>query len=140
VKSHERGSFLGPTVIDHVAPTMDVYREEIFGPVLSVVRAKTLREAIDLINSNPYGNGTASFTSNGAAAREFERGVKVGLIGVNVPIPVPMAYYSFGGWKASLLGDRHIHGPEGVAFYTRAKVMTSRWPQVETGSGTMGSC
>lgn len=134
VKGHEKGFFLGPTVIDHVAPTMDVYREEIFGPVLSVVRVKTLHEAIDLINANPYGNGTAIFTASGAAAREFQRGVKVGMIGINVPIPVPMAYYSFGGWKASLFGDKHIHGAEGVSFYTRAKVVTSRWPHAETAS------
>lgn len=135
VKGHENGFFLGPTVIDHVASTMDVYREEIFGPVLSVLRAKTLREAIELINANPYGNGTAIFTSSGEAAREFQRGVKVGMIGINVPIPVPMAYYSFGGWKASLFGDKHIHGSEGVSFYTRAKVVTSRWPHVETAGG-----
>jgi malonate-semialdehyde dehydrogenase (acetylating) / methylmalonate-semialdehyde dehydrogenase len=135
VKDHEKGFFLGPTVIDHVTPSMDVYREEIFGPVLAVVRAQSVREAIDLINANPYGNGTAIFTSSGAAAREFQRGVKVGMIGINVPIPVPMAYYSFGGWKASLFGDRHVHGAEGVSFYTRAKVVTSRWPQRETSSG-----
>jgi malonate-semialdehyde dehydrogenase (acetylating)/methylmalonate-semialdehyde dehydrogenase len=135
VQGHEKGFFLGPTVIDHVTPAMDVYREEIFGPVLSVVRARSVREAIDLINANPYGNGTAIFTSSGAAAREFQRGVKVGMIGINVPIPVPMAYYSFGGWKASLFGDQHIHGAEGVAFYTRAKVVTARWPQPDTASG-----
>ena len=135
VKGHEKGFFLGPTVIDHVTPAMDVYREEIFGPVLAVVRAQSVREAIDLINANPYGNGTAIFTSSGAAAREFQRGVKVGMIGINVPIPVPMAYYSFGGWKASLFGDKHVHGAEGVSFYTRAKVVTSRWPQLETTSG-----
>jgi malonate-semialdehyde dehydrogenase (acetylating)/methylmalonate-semialdehyde dehydrogenase len=134
VKGHEQGFFVGPTVIDHVTPAMDVYREEIFGPVLSVVRAKSAREAIDLINANPYGNGTAIFTASGAAAREFQRGVKVGMIGINVPIPVPMAYYSFGGWKASLFGDKHVHGAEGVAFYTRAKVVTSRWPQQEAAS------
>jgi malonate-semialdehyde dehydrogenase (acetylating)/methylmalonate-semialdehyde dehydrogenase len=114
---------------------MDVYREEIFGPVLSVVRIETVDEAIDLVNANPYGNGTAIFTSSGEAARRFQRGVKVGMIGVNVPIPVPMAYYSFGGWKDSLFGDRHVHGPEGVAFYTRAKVVTARWPRVENASG-----
>jgi malonate-semialdehyde dehydrogenase (acetylating) / methylmalonate-semialdehyde dehydrogenase len=137
VKGHEKGFFLGPTVIDRVAPSMEVYREEIFGPVLSVVRAKTLHEAIDLINANPYGNGTAIFTSSGAAAREFHRRVKVGMIGINVPIPVPMAYYSFGGWKASLFGDKHVHGAEGVSFYTRAKVVTARWPHVEmAGSAT----
>lgn len=135
VKGHEKGFFLGPTVIDHVTPIMDVYREEIFGPVLSVVRAESIQDAIQLINANPYGNGTAIFTSSGAAAREFQRSVKVGMIGINVPIPVPMAYYSFGGWKASLFGDKHVHGPEGVSFYTRAKVVTSRWPHVEAASG-----
>jgi malonate-semialdehyde dehydrogenase (acetylating)/methylmalonate-semialdehyde dehydrogenase len=135
VPGHENGFFLGHTVIDRVAPTMDVYREELFGPVLSVLRVPTLRDAIDLINSNPYGNGTALFTSSGEAARTFQRGVKVGMIGINVPIPVPMAYYSFGGWKASLFGDRHIHGPEGVSFYTRAKVVTSRWPQSDAARG-----
>jgi malonate-semialdehyde dehydrogenase (acetylating)/methylmalonate-semialdehyde dehydrogenase len=128
---HEQGFFLGATVIDQVAPQMDVYQEEIFGPVLSVLRAATLEEAIELINANPYGNGTAIFTSSGAAAREFQRQVKVGMIGINVPIPVPMAYYSFGGWKNSLFGESHIHGPEGVAFYTQAKVVTARWPQAE---------
>jgi malonate-semialdehyde dehydrogenase (acetylating) / methylmalonate-semialdehyde dehydrogenase len=136
VKGYEKGFFLGPTVIDHVTPSMDVYREEIFGPVLSVLRAQSVREAIDLINANPYGNGTAIFTSSGAAAREFQRRVKVGMIGINVPIPVPMAYYSFGGWKASLFGDKHVHGAEGVSFYTRAKVVTSRWPRLEPPSGT----
>ncbi len=131
VPGHENGFFVGPTVIDKVRPEMDVYREEIFGPVLSVVRADTVEAAIDLVNSNPYGNGTAIFTSSGESARRFQRGVNVGMIGVNVPIPVPMAYYSFGGWKDSLFGEHHIHGPEGVSFYTRAKVITSRWPHVE---------
>jgi malonate-semialdehyde dehydrogenase (acetylating)/methylmalonate-semialdehyde dehydrogenase len=131
VPGYENGFFVGPTVVDQVTPEMDVYREEIFGPVLSVVRADTVDAAIDLINANPYGNGTAIFTSSGEAARRFQRGVKVGMIGINVPIPVPMAYYSFGGWKDSLFGQSHIHGPEGVAFYTRAKVITSRWPHVE---------
>jgi malonate-semialdehyde dehydrogenase (acetylating)/methylmalonate-semialdehyde dehydrogenase len=131
VPGYEKGFWVGPTVIDKVRPEMDVYREEIFGPVLSVVRADTVDAAIDLVNSNPYGNGTAIFTSSGEAARRFQRGVNVGMIGVNVPIPVPMAYYSFGGWKDSLFGEHHIHGPEGVSFYTRAKVITSRWPHVE---------
>jgi malonate-semialdehyde dehydrogenase (acetylating)/methylmalonate-semialdehyde dehydrogenase len=135
VAGHENGFFVGPTVIDRVAPEMDVYREEIFGPVLSVVRADDVDAAIALINSNPYGNGTAIFTSSGEAARRFQRGVNVGMIGVNVPIPVPMAYYSFGGWKDSLFGDKHVHGPEGVSFYTRAKVVTSRWPHVEHATG-----
>ncbi len=134
VKGHEKGFFIGPTVIDAVRPEMEVYREEIFGPVLSVVRARTVDEAINLINANPYGNGTAIFTSSGESARRFQRGVKVGMIGINVPIPVPLAYYSFGGWKDSLFGDQHIHGPEGVSFYTRAKVVTSRWPHVEQAS------
>jgi malonate-semialdehyde dehydrogenase (acetylating) / methylmalonate-semialdehyde dehydrogenase len=134
VGGHEDGFFVGPTVIDRVRPEMDVYREEIFGPVLTVVRADDVDEAIALINANPYGNGTAIFTSSGAAARRFQRGVRVGMIGINVPIPVPMAYYSFGGWKDSLFGDHHIHGPEGVSFYTRAKVVTSRWPKPASGS------
>jgi malonate-semialdehyde dehydrogenase (acetylating)/methylmalonate-semialdehyde dehydrogenase len=137
VDGHEQGFFVGPTVIDRVRPEMDVYREEIFGPVLTVVRAESVDEAIALINANPYGNGTAIFTSSGAAARRFQRGVRVGMIGINVPIPVPMAYYSFGGWKDSLFGDHHIHGPEGVSFYTRAKVVTARWPATESSaSGT----
>ncbi|MBB5791751.1 CoA-acylating methylmalonate-semialdehyde dehydrogenase [Jiangella mangrovi] len=131
VPGHEDGFFVGPTVLDHVTPSMDVYRDEIFGPVLSVVRASDVDEAIALINANPYGNGTAIFTSSGEAARRFQRGVRVGMIGVNVPIPVPMAYYSFGGWKDSLFGQSHVHGPEGIAFYTRAKVVTARWPRVE---------
>jgi malonate-semialdehyde dehydrogenase (acetylating)/methylmalonate-semialdehyde dehydrogenase len=135
VPGHEDGFFVGPTVIDRVTPEMDVYREEIFGPVLSVLRADTVDEAIALINANPYGNGTAIFTSGGAAARRFQREVNVGMIGINVPIPVPMAYYSFGGWKDSLFGDKHVHGPEGVAFYTRAKVVTARWPQVDHAVG-----
>ncbi|MBW0093837.1 CoA-acylating methylmalonate-semialdehyde dehydrogenase, partial [Pseudonocardia sp. KRD-188] len=124
VPGHEDGFFVGPTVIDHVTTSMDVYTQEIFGPVLSVVRAESVDEAIAIINANPYGNGTAIFTSSGEAARRFQRGVNVGMIGINVPVPVPMAYYSFGGWKDSLFGQSHIHGPEGVAFYTRAKVVT----------------
>jgi malonate-semialdehyde dehydrogenase (acetylating) / methylmalonate-semialdehyde dehydrogenase len=136
VAGHEGGFWVGPTVIDQVTTEMDVYREEIFGPVLSVVRATTVDEAIDLINANPYGNGTAIFTSSGESARRFQRGVKVGMIGVNVPIPVPMAYYSFGGWKDSLFGQSRIHGADGVAFYTRSKVVTSRWPQVEHPAGS----
>jgi malonate-semialdehyde dehydrogenase (acetylating)/methylmalonate-semialdehyde dehydrogenase len=135
VAGHEDGFFLGPTIVDGVTPAMGVYREEIFGPVLVVLRARTVDEAISLINANPYGNGTAIFTSNGAAARKFHRSVTVGMIGINVPIPVPMAYYSFGGWKDSLFGQSHIHGPEGVAFYTRAKAVTARWPEAEAESG-----
>jgi malonate-semialdehyde dehydrogenase (acetylating)/methylmalonate-semialdehyde dehydrogenase len=136
VPGHEDGFWVGPTVIDAVTTQMDVYKEEIFGPVLVNLRADSVDEAIALINSNPYGNGTAIFTSSGEAARRFQRGVNVGMIGINVPIPVPMAYYSFGGWKDSLFGQSHIHGPEGVAFYTRAKVVTSRWPHVEGPTGS----
>ncbi len=135
VTGHEDGFFVGPTVLDRVTTEMDVYTQEIFGPVLSVVRADTVDEAIALVNANPYGNGTAIFTNSGEAARRFQRGVHVGMIGINVPIPVPMAYYSFGGWKDSLFGDKHVHGPEGVSFYTRAKVVTARWPEIEHGSG-----
>ncbi|MEV4641859.1 CoA-acylating methylmalonate-semialdehyde dehydrogenase [Actinoplanes sp. NPDC049548] len=135
VPGYEDGFFVGPTVIDRVETGMDVYTEEIFGPVLSVVRSDSIDAAIDLINANPYGNGTAIFTASGEAARRFQRGVNVGMIGINVPIPVPMAYYSFGGWKDSLFGDKHIHGPEGVSFYTRGKVVTSRWPHVEAAHG-----
>jgi malonate-semialdehyde dehydrogenase (acetylating)/methylmalonate-semialdehyde dehydrogenase len=131
VEGYEGGFWVGPTVVDRVTTEMDVYREEIFGPVLSVLRASSVEEAIELINANPYGNGTTIFTSSGAAARTFQRGVKVGMIGINVAIPVPMAYYSFGGWKDSLFGDKHVHGPEGVSFYTKAKVVTSRWPHLD---------
>ena len=131
VPGHENGFFVGPTLVDQVQPEMEIYREEIFGPVLSVLRAGTAEEAIDLINANPYGNGTAIFTSQGGQARKFVRGVKVGMIGVNVPVPVPMAYHSFGGWKSSLFGEHHVHGPDGVRFYTRAKVVTQRWPELE---------
>lgn len=134
VPGHENGFFVGPTVIDDVTTSMDVYTEEIFGPVLSVVRSGSVEEAIATINANPYGNGTAIFTNSGEAARTFQRGVHVGMIGINVPVPVPMAFYSFGGWKNSLFGDKHIHGPEGVSFYTRAKVVTSRWPHVDHAS------
>jgi malonate-semialdehyde dehydrogenase (acetylating) / methylmalonate-semialdehyde dehydrogenase len=131
VPGHENGFFVGPTLVDQVQPEMAVYREEIFGPVLSVLRADSVDDAIDLINANPYGNGTAIFTSHGGAARKFVRGVQVGMIGVNVPVPVPMAYHSFGGWKSSLFGEHHVHGPDGVRFYTRAKVVTQRWPELE---------
>ncbi|HZE37248.1 MAG TPA: CoA-acylating methylmalonate-semialdehyde dehydrogenase [Stackebrandtia sp.] len=123
------GFFIGPTVLDRVTSDMDVYRDEVFGPLLAVVRVDSIDAAIDLINANPYGNGTAIFTGDGEAARRFERRVTVGMVGVNVPIPVPMSYYSFGGWKDSLFGESHMHGPEGVRFYTRLKVVTSRWPR-----------
>ncbi len=134
VSGHEEGFFVGPTVIDNVTTDMDVYQQEIFGPVLSVVRVDDVDAAIDLVNSNPYGNGTAIFTSSGESARRFQRGVNVGMIGINVPVPVPMAFYSFGGWKDSLFGDKHVHGPEGVGFYTRAKVVTARWPRASHAS------
>jgi malonate-semialdehyde dehydrogenase (acetylating)/methylmalonate-semialdehyde dehydrogenase len=125
------GFWVGPTLLDNVTTDMPVYRDEVFGPVLSVVRVDSLEDAIDLINRNSFANGTAIFTSSGYAARAFQRGIQVGMIGINVPIPVPLAFYSFGGWKDSLFGDTHIHGPEGVRFYTRAKVITTRWPRDE---------
>ncbi|MBB3045376.1 CoA-acylating methylmalonate-semialdehyde dehydrogenase [Nocardioides sp. LMS-CY] len=134
-KGEADGFWLGPTLFDHVTPSMSVYTDEIFGPVLSVVRADTYQEALDLVNANRYGNGTAIFTGNGGAARAFEHDVQVGMVGVNVPIPVPMAYYSFGGWKASLFGDTHAHGTEGVHFFTRGKVVTTRWPDPGTAGG-----
>jgi malonate-semialdehyde dehydrogenase (acetylating)/methylmalonate-semialdehyde dehydrogenase len=127
------GYFVGPSLLDRVEPGMSVYADEIFGPVLVVLRAPTESAAIELVNANPYGNGTALFTGDGAAARRFTREVTVGMVGVNVPIPVPAAFHSFGGWKASLFGDTHVYGPEGVNFYTRAKVVTSRWPRPESG-------
>ena len=117
---------------------MECYRDEIFGPVLSVVRVTTFEEAITLINSNPYGNGTAIFTRDGGAARKFQHEVEVGMVGINVPIPVPVAYHSFGGWKASLFGDAHMYGPDGVRFFTRAKVVTARWPDPGTSSVDLG--
>jgi malonate-semialdehyde dehydrogenase (acetylating) / methylmalonate-semialdehyde dehydrogenase len=121
------GFWLGPTLIDHVTPNMSVYADEIFGPVLSVLRVETYDQALQLVNDNPYGNGTAIFTNDGGAARRFQNEVEVGMVGINVPIPVPMAYYSFGGWKASLFGDTHAHGTDGVHFFTRQKAITSRW-------------
>jgi malonate-semialdehyde dehydrogenase (acetylating)/methylmalonate-semialdehyde dehydrogenase len=127
VAGREQGFFLGPCLLDHVEPGMSVYRDEIFGPVLSVVRADSYEEARDLINTNSYANGVAIFTSSGGTARRFQHEIEVGMVGVNVPIPVPMAYYSFGGWKNSLFGDTHIYGEEGIRFYTRAKVVTARW-------------
>ena len=119
-------------------PEMDAYRDEIFGPVLSVVRVDTYDEAVRMVNDNPYGNGVAIFTRDGGAARQFQFEVNVGMVGVNVPIPVPVAYYSFGGWKASLFGDNHMYGPEGVQFYTRGKVVTARWPDPSTSSVDLG--
>jgi len=129
VPGHEKGYFLGPCLFDHVTRDMTIYKDEIFGPVLSVVRAKTYIEAMELIQANPWANGVAIFTNDGGAARRFQNEVPVGMVGINVPIPVPMAYYSFGGWKSSLFGDSHVHGKEGIHFYTRGKVVTSRWPE-----------
>ena len=134
----EEGFWLGPTLLDNVTPTMSVYTDEIFGPVLSVLRVDTYDEALELINTNPYGNGTAIFTNDGGAARRFQNEVEVGMVGINVPIPVPMAYYSFGGWKASLFGDSHAHGTDGVNFYTRQKAITSRWLDPSHGGIDLG--
>ncbi len=134
VDGFEEGFFVGPSLLDHVTTDMSVYTDEIFGPVLTVLRVPTLDAALALINSNPYGNGTAVFTSSGEVARTFQRKVHVGMIGINVPVPVPMAFHSFGGWKDSLFGDHHIHGPEGVRVYTQQKVVTTRWPHVNEES------
>ena len=130
--------FLGVSLIDNVTTSMDAYRDEIFGPVLTVMRVKTYEEAVTLINDNPYGNGTAIFTRDGGAARQFQFEVNAGMVGINVPIPVPVSYYSFGGWKNSLFGDLHMYGPEGVQFYTRAKIVTSRWPDPGTSKIDLG--
>ncbi len=134
----EQGFWLGPTLFDRVTPDMSIYTDEIFGPVLSVVRVDSFDEGLELINSHPFGNGTAVFTCDGGAARRFTNEVQVGMIGVNVPIPVPMAYYSFGGWKSSLFGDTHAHGTEGFHFFTRGKVVTSRWPDPAHGGINLG--
>jgi malonate-semialdehyde dehydrogenase (acetylating)/methylmalonate-semialdehyde dehydrogenase len=132
------GFFLGVSLLDDVTPEMDAYKDEIFGPVLSVVRAKSYDEAVSLVNDNPYGNGVALFTRDGGAARRFQFDVNAGMVGINVPIPVPVAYYSFGGWKASLFGDSHAYGPESIHFYTRGKVVTSRWPDPATSKVDLG--
>jgi malonate-semialdehyde dehydrogenase (acetylating)/methylmalonate-semialdehyde dehydrogenase len=132
------GFFLKPSLLDNVQPGMKAYEDEIFGPVLGVTRVGTYDEAVRLVNENPYGNGTAIFTRDGGAARRFQFDVQAGMVGINVPIPVPVAYYSFGGWKASLFGDRHIYGPEGIEFYTRGKVVTSRWPDPATSKVDLG--
>jgi malonate-semialdehyde dehydrogenase (acetylating)/methylmalonate-semialdehyde dehydrogenase len=134
----EEGFFLGATLIDHVETGMDVYRDEIFGPVLSVVRVPTYAAAVELVNANRYGNGTALFTRDGGAARRFQFECEVGMVGINVPVPVPVAYYSFGGWKDSLFGDTHMYGPDGIRFYTRTKVITSRWPDPATSTVDLG--
>ncbi|HEV3281429.1 MAG TPA: CoA-acylating methylmalonate-semialdehyde dehydrogenase [Acidimicrobiales bacterium] len=134
VAGSRRGFFLGPSLVDRVAPSMQVYRDEIFGPVLSVLRVEDLDQAIAMVNANPFGNGTAIFTRDGHAARRFRREVQVGMVGINVAIPVPMAYYSFGGWKQSLFGDAHVHGTEGIRFNTRLKSVTTRWPEPAGGA------
>ena len=138
VNGESNGFWLGPTLFDGVDSSMSIYKEEIFGPVLSVVRVKTYNEGVSLINAHPYGNGTAIFTNDGGAARKFQNEIQVGIIGINVPIPVPTAYYSFGGWKASLFGDTHAHGTEGVHFFTRGKVVTSRWLDPSHGGINLG--
>ena len=136
IPGHENGFFVGPTLFDRTTPAMTIYREEIFGPVLVMVRTESLEEAIALINANPYANGAALFTRSGYAARRFQQQVEVGMVGINVPIPVPMAFYSFGGWRNSLFGDLHVHGMDGVRFYTRGKAVTTRWP--DDGSAAPG--
>ncbi len=133
-----KGFFLGVSLLDRVSPEMECYRNEIFGPVLEIVRVPTYAEAVGLINDNPYGNGTAIFTRDGGAARQFQFEVNTGMVGINVPIPVPVAYYSFGGWKSSLFGDLHMYGPEGIQFYTRAKIVTARWPDPGTSAVDLG--
>jgi malonate-semialdehyde dehydrogenase (acetylating)/methylmalonate-semialdehyde dehydrogenase len=136
--NESEGFFLGVSLLDNVTPEMECYRNEIFGPVLEVVRAHDYPEALGIVNDNQYGNGTAIFTSDGGAARQYQFDVNVGMVGINVPIPVPVAYYSFGGWKASLFGDLHMYGPEGIQFYTRAKVVTARWPDPGSSSVDLG--
>jgi malonate-semialdehyde dehydrogenase (acetylating)/methylmalonate-semialdehyde dehydrogenase len=136
--NESEGFFLGVSLLDNVTPEMECYRNEIFGPVLEVVRAHDYPEALGIVNDNPYGNGTAIFTRDGGAARQYQFDVNVGMVGINVPIPVPVAYYSFGGWKASLFGDIHMYGPEGIQFYTRGKVVTARWPDPGTSSVDLG--
>jgi len=135
MQGYEQGYFLGGCRFDEVTPAMRIYHEEIFGPVLSVVRAADYESALELVNDHEYGNGTAIFTRDGDAARAFAHAVRVGMVGVNVPIPVPVAYHSFGGWKRSLFGDHHMHGPEGVRFYTKQKAVSARWPKgIRAGS------
>jgi malonate-semialdehyde dehydrogenase (acetylating)/methylmalonate-semialdehyde dehydrogenase len=136
VDGHGDGFFVGPTLFDQATPAMAIYREEIFGPVLVIVRSDSLAAAIDLINANPYANGAALFTRSGHAARRFQQDVEVGMVGINVAIPVPMAFFSFGGWRNSLFGDLHVHGMDGVRFYTRGKAITARWP--DDGSAAPG--
>ena len=128
LKGHENGYYMGGCLFDHVRKDMRIYKEEIFGPVLSVVRAKNFDEALQLVNDHEFGNGVSIFTRDGDCARTFSNKAKIGMVGINIPIPVPVAFHSFGGWKRSLFGDQHMHGPEGVKFYTKLKTMTSRWP------------
>src|SRR2546429_8337467 len=132
------GFWLGVSLLDNVSPENVAYQDEIFGPVLGITRVDTYDEAVKLVDDNPYGNGTAIFTRDGGVARQFQFDVQVGMVGINVPIPVPVAYYSFGGWKSSLFGDTHIYGPEGIDFYTRGKVVTSRWPDPATSKVDLG--
>jgi malonate-semialdehyde dehydrogenase (acetylating)/methylmalonate-semialdehyde dehydrogenase len=132
------GFFLGPSLLDEVTPGMDAYKDEIFGPVLTSVRANTYGDAVDLIHRNRWGNGAAIFTRDGGAARQFQFDVDAGMVGINVPIPVPVGWYSFGGWKDSLFGDSHMYGPEGVQFYTKGKVVTARWPDPATSAVDLG--
>jgi malonate-semialdehyde dehydrogenase (acetylating)/methylmalonate-semialdehyde dehydrogenase len=136
--SERGGFFLGVSLLDHVSPDMECYRNEIFGPVLEIVRVPDYPSALKIVNDNQYGNGTAIYTRDGGAARQYQFDVEVGMVGINVPIPVPVAYYSFGGWKASLFGDLHMYGPEGIQFYTRAKVVTARWPDPGTSNVDLG--
>lgn len=136
VPGHEKGFFVGPTLFDNVSTDMTIYQQEIFGPVLIVLRVASFDAAINLVNANPYANGTAIFTASGAAARRFQNEIEVGMVGINVAIPVPMAFFSFGGWKSSLFGDLHMHGMEGVYFYTRTKAITTRWPEVSDNSAS----
>jgi malonate-semialdehyde dehydrogenase (acetylating)/methylmalonate-semialdehyde dehydrogenase len=138
IPDHESGYFVGPTLFDRVTPDMKIYRDEIFGPVLSVVRAEHFADAVSLVNANPFANGTAIFTNDGGAARQFQREIEVGMVGINVPIPVPLGFYSFGGWKNSLFGAHSIYGPDGVHFYTRPKVVTTRWPDPEDRGVDLG--
>ena len=132
VPKREQGFFLGPSLFDHVRPEMRIHREEIFGPVLSVVRVPDFAAAVELVNAHEYANGVACYTSDGGVAREFTRRIKAGMVGINVPIPVPLAFHSFGGWKRSLFGDHHIYGEEGVRFYTRYKSVMQRWPSARS--------
>jgi malonate-semialdehyde dehydrogenase (acetylating)/methylmalonate-semialdehyde dehydrogenase len=136
--NESKGFFLGVSLLDNVTPEMECYRNEIFGPVLEIVRVPDYPSALEIVNENQYGNGTAIYTRDGGAARQYQFDVEVGMVGINVPIPVPVAYYSFGGWKASLFGDIHMYGPEGIQFYTRAKVVTARWPDPGTSSVDLG--